>query len=287
MSGDHPNALPPPTMVELTDSAVATYVLNPAGESAGDIVLCHGTPWSARVWEPAALELARTHRVLLFDMPGYGASPMDPTVPVDLVHQMARLAELLDRWGLDRPHVVAHDIGGAVAVGAHLHHGVDYRSLALLDVVLLSPWGSPFFRLVADHEDVFARLPARLHAALVTEYIAGAAAQTLPTPVLHALREPWTTDAGQLAFYRQIAQLTARDTEPLVERLGGLRCPVHVIWGESDPWIPVAQAADLVQRIPHATGPEVLASTGHLGPLEATDRLTAALLRWVTPGHSP
>jgi pimeloyl-ACP methyl ester carboxylesterase len=34
---------------------------------------------------------------------------------------------LLSHWALERPHVVAHDIGGTVALRAHLLHGMKYR----------------------------------------------------------------------------------------------------------------------------------------------------------------
>ncbi|MFE4625053.1 hypothetical protein [Streptomyces mirabilis] len=67
--------------------------------------------------------------------------------------------------GLGQPLVVAHDFGGAVVLRAHLLHGARYRALALVDPVAPAPWGSPFFRLVGEHADVFERLPPALHGA--------------------------------------------------------------------------------------------------------------------------
>ncbi|NNV08232.1 alpha/beta hydrolase, partial [Geobacillus sp. MMMUD3] len=150
-----------------------TWSLGPrTGSGRGDVVICHGTPWSSRMWLPLAKRLARDHRVLLWDMPGYGDSitSAEAAPPVDLVAQRRRLAALIDDRGLERPHVIAHDIGGAVALGAHLFEGVDFASLHLSDIVTLTPWGSPFFRLVAENEEVFAALPLALHRALVHEY---------------------------------------------------------------------------------------------------------------------
>src|SRR5690349_22818104 len=112
-------------------------------------------------------------------MPGYGASTMAEGQDVSLAAQGALFAELLGYWELVEPHVVAHDYGGAVSLRAHLLHGARYRSLTLVDVVALAPWGSPFFRLVAENASVFARLPASLHEALVRAYITGAAHRRL------------------------------------------------------------------------------------------------------------
>nr|BFF21399.1 alpha/beta hydrolase [Promicromonospora thailandica] len=251
----------------------------------GDVVLCHGTPWSARVWAPVARALSRDHRVFLWDMPGYGASAKDAAHPVDLVAQRRRLAALLRHWSLERPHLVAHDIGGAVALGAHLLEGVDLASLFLLDVVTLEPWGSPFFRLVARHEEVFAAVPRPLHGALVREYVAGAANHALAADVVERLAEPWLDETGQAAFYRQIAQLSPDHTRPLAERLGDVRCPVRVGWGTADPWIPFEQADRLRAQLPG--DPEVVTfpDRGHLVPLEDADAVSAALRRWLgSPG---
>lgn len=169
--------------VDLDGTRVATWVMEPpAGiQPVRDIVICHGTPWSSTMWAATAQLLSAENRVHLWDMPGYGAS-IDAAAPAsDLISQRRRLTALLDHWALDTPHIIAHDIGGAVALGAHLLDGVEFASLYLADVVTLEPWGSPFFQLVAEHEAVFSALPPQLHAALVREYIAGAAGPHLDT----------------------------------------------------------------------------------------------------------
>lgn len=278
MMTHHPS-LPDPVHVTVGEASVATRVLVPSGPSAGDIVLCHGTPWSSRIWADVAREMSRDHRVFLWDMPGYGDSEMGPTVMTDLATQAARLASLVRGWGLERPHVVAHDIGGAVALGAHLLHRVDFADLFLWDIVTLDPWGSPFFRLVAQHADVFSRLPANLHSALVKEYIAGAG--RLSTQQVEALASPWSGLIGQAAFYRQIAALDAADTRAVEQELGAVRCPTRIGWGREDPWIPLGQAYELQSRLPDRPEVVVLDGSGHLTPWEEPDAVIAALRAWL------
>src|SRR5690606_2976939 len=123
------------------------------------LVFLHGTPWSSALWRPIAEALSARFTVFLWDMPGYGASSKEAEHSVDLGTQAELFSHLLRAWRLDRPHVIAHDFGGAVALRARLLHEARYMSLCLVDVVALSPWGSPFFTLVAQHADVFAQLP--------------------------------------------------------------------------------------------------------------------------------
>ncbi|GAA1678882.1 alpha/beta hydrolase [Kribbella yunnanensis] len=273
--------LPEPVRVTIDGSTIATYALTPETPSRGDVVLCHGTPWSAEVWGEVGVWLSSSHRVFLWDMPGYGRSLQDPGVPVDLASQMARFAALLSHWGLDRPHVIAHDIGGAVALGAHLLHDAEYADLFLWDVVTLDPWGSPFFRLVAEHSSVFAELPGALHTALVKEYIAGAAGHQLTGAWVDTLTQPWLGATGQPAFYRQIAALRSEHTRPVVERLANLRCPVRIGWGAEVPWIPVGQAFELQDLLPGTPPVITLDGVGHLAPIEAPSAVSQALTEWL------
>lgn len=273
--------LPDPSPVVLDGTRIATWVLEPRGTARGDVVLCHGTPWSAQVWGRVARELSREHRVFLWDMPGYGASEMRPDIATDLRTQADRFVALMSQWGLERPHVVAHDIGGAVALRAHLLHGADFADLFVWDIVTLDPWGSPFFRLVAEHVEVFTQLPSALHDALVAEYIAGSGPRSLSTQQVGALVASWRGATGQVAFYRQIAGLRPEHTRPVVDRLGALRCPVRIGWGEADRWIPVRQAYELQARLPGNPEVVTLAGVGHLAPVEDPAGVTAALRDWL------
>ncbi|WP_456600036.1 alpha/beta fold hydrolase [Blastococcus sp. SYSU DS0616] len=258
--------------------------------SGPDVVMCHGTPWSAELWRPYAEALAGDFTVHLWDMPGYGASSKDAGHAVSLDVQGELLAELVERWGLRSPHVVAHDYGGAVALRAHLLHGVPYASLALVDVVALAPWGSDFFRLVRAHADVFAALPPAVHEGALRAYIAGASHRGLTVGQVDELVAPWTGPEGQAAFYRQIAQADEAYTDVLEPRYPDLDLPVLVVWGSEDTWIPADRAHRLAALIPGARL-ELLPGAGHLVQLDQPVRLATTLHRWlagqVARGVSP
>ncbi|WP_461418307.1 alpha/beta fold hydrolase [Gordonia sp. GN26] len=175
---------------------------------------------------------------------------------------------------------MAHDYGGAVSLRAHLLHNTVFRALVLVDVVALSPWGSPFFRLVADNADLFAQLPAALHQGLVREYVAGAAHRPMRDLDHDALVRPWLGDDGQAAFYRQIEQADERYPRDIEHRYNQLTLPVLMVWGERDTWIPPDRAHTLAATIP---GAElcIVPEAGHLIQLDAPERLTGILLDWL------
>jgi pimeloyl-ACP methyl ester carboxylesterase len=240
------------------------------------VVLVHGTPWSSWTWRRIAPRLAERFSVHVFDLLGFGASDKRPGQDVSLAGHGARLAALLEHWRLERPALVAHDIGGATALRAHLLHGREVAALALADVVALAPWGSPFYRLVHDHEIVFEQLPAAIHEGVLRAYVGTAQPAPLDPEVEAALIAPWLGPAGQSAFYRQIAQGTQRDTDEFEPLLGSIGVPTLVVWGDADPWLPATLGAELAERIPGARL-ELLPGAGHLVQEDEPGELTRLL----------
>lgn len=241
------------------------------------LVLLHGTPFSSVVWRRIAPHLIEHRQVFYYDLLGYGRSEMRPNQDVSLAVQGRLFGALLSHWRLSKPDVVAHDFGGCTALRAHLLHGCEYRSLTLIDPVALAPWGSPFVRHVRDHEAAFSGLPSYIHAAILPAYIGGAAFHSLPASVLQLYVDPWLGVAGQAAFYRQIAQMDQRYTDEIESRYGELRCPVRIIWGEQDGWIPVERGRELAKRIPGSTL-RVVPEAGHLVQEDVPEAIVAALL---------
>ena len=243
------------------------------------LVFVHGTPFSSYVWHRIAPHFFATHRVHYFDLLGYGRSEQ-PDADVSLGIQNQLLAQLLDHWNIQRPNVVAHDFGGATALRTHLLDGKDYRSLTLIDPVALTPWGSPFVQHVRQHETAFSGLPDYIQRAIVPTYIRGAIHRDIPDAELAPYVQPWLGDPGQAAFYRQIAQMDERYTREAEPLYPSIRCPVQILWGEVDQWIPIERGRALHQMIPGSQF-HPIPNAGHLVQEDAPEAIVAALLRFL------
>ena len=241
------------------------------------LVMIHGTPFSSVVWRRIAPHLAIHRQVFYFDLLGYGRSEMRAGQDVSLGAQNRVFAALLDHWRIAEPDVVAHDFGGCTALRTCLLDQRRYRTLTLIDPVALSPWGSPFVRHVREHEAAFAGLPAYIHNAILPAYIGGAAFRPLSSQDMQLYVEPWTGETGQAAFYRQIAQMEQRYTDEIEARLGQLGCPVSLLWGEEDRWIPLERGRELAARIPGASL-QVVPGAGHLVQEDAPEAIVASVL---------
>ncbi|MDP0499419.1 MAG: alpha/beta hydrolase [Verrucomicrobiota bacterium JB022] len=241
------------------------------------LVLIHGTPFSHYVWRRIVPVLARHYTVFEWDLLGYGSSEKAPSVAPTLDKQNEVLAELLRHWQLDAPRVLAHDFGGCTALRGWVVSGLRYRQLMLIDPVALSPWGSPFVQHVRQHEPAFAGMPAYMHKALLRAYISSAMSGDLPEVDWEGYLRPWLGPENQAAFYRQIAVMDQRYTDEIRDGLGQVDCPVRLLWGDEDEWIPAKRGAELAAMLPHCELRSV-PFAGHLVQEDAPEVVVAEAL---------
>ncbi len=244
------------------------------------LVAIHGTPFSSQVWRRIVPALCDRRTVYYFDLVGYGRSEKREGQDVSLGVQNKVLAALFQEWGFERPDVLAHDFGGATALRAYYLNGLRYASLTIFDAVALAPWGSPFVRHVRDHEVAFAGMPDYMHRALLDAYLQTAAHAPLSGTARDIYAEPWTGPVGQPAFYRQIAQMDQKYTDEIETRYNRLDCPVTVLWGEKDEWIPIDKGRVLAGRIsaePFIAVPDA----GHLVQEDRPEAIVAAVLKQI------
>jgi pimeloyl-ACP methyl ester carboxylesterase len=111
-----------------------------AGPEARTYVLVHGIGVSSRYFRPLAAELAKSGRVYLIDLPGYGAAP-DPRRAVTIDDHAEVLAGFLRQLPFDDPVIVGHSWGAQVVSSlARRHPGIPRT------VVMLSPTLEPSAR---------------------------------------------------------------------------------------------------------------------------------------------
>ena len=243
------------------------------------LVMVHGTPFSSHAWHRIVPELSRHYQLHLYDLLGYGQSEMRDGQDVSLGIQNQVLSALLRHWELKRPYVICHDFGAATGLRAHLLDDCNFAGMLIFDAVALKPWGSPFVQHVREYEAAFAGTPAYIHRAILAAYIRGAVRRTLTEAELEPYLAPWIGEPGQGAFYRQIAQMDQRHTDAIETLYGEIRCPVSLLWGSDDEWIPITQGRKLAGLFPDCRFTEI-AGAGHLMQEDAPEAIIAEALRF-------
>lgn len=255
-----------------------------AGEISYDIlgfgpplILVHGTPSRSYIWREVALRLADRFSVYTFDILGFGQSERREGLDVSIPTQARLLAELVESLGLDdTPSIAGHDIGGAIALRAHLLEGVPFGCIALVDSVVLRPWITPPTRHVKAHLDVYQTMPTRIFEAIITSHLRTATYRPMDEATLATYLDQWKGELGQRLYLQKDAQLDENDTAELEPLLPSIAVPVRIVWGEHDAWLPPALAERLHETIPDSDF-ILLPETGHFA-MEDSPREVAATL---------
>jgi len=101
--------------------------------SGPPLVLVHGLGGQMHNFTHSLLDrLKRDHRVIILDRPGSGYSTRPPDGSAALSAQARTIAGFIDALGLERPLVVGHSLGGAIALLLALDHPDAVGGLALL-----------------------------------------------------------------------------------------------------------------------------------------------------------
>lgn len=102
------------------------------GGTGMPLVCLPGWPQTWYSYQPVALELAKSYRVLIVDIRGMGSSDK-PQAGYDKKTMAADIAALLQQLGLPKVHIMGHDIGGMVAMSFAFNYPQLTEKLIVLD----------------------------------------------------------------------------------------------------------------------------------------------------------
>jgi 3-oxoadipate enol-lactonase len=256
------------------------HVLKGTGEP---IVLLNGGLMSMAAWDPVAVPLETSHRVLRCDFRGQLLSPGEP--PPTIAGHADDLLTLLDHLDLVRIHVAGTSFGGLVGLTLAALHPERVLSLAVFTATdrvspedwLLAESLREACRAAAEGGDggrVLDLLAPRTFSAGWLEAHGGALAARRAQ--VAALPPEWFRGLGRI-----LGALEGLDLRPL---LGRVRCPALVVAAERDRMFPKQRSLALASALPDAKL-EVVAGAAHALVLEEPDRVLELMRSFLARGE--
>jgi pimeloyl-ACP methyl ester carboxylesterase len=254
------------------------------GEGDGQpIVFVHGLSGSWPNWLEQLPVLARGHRVLALDLPGFGHSPM-PAGEISISAYARLLDGLLAQRGMDAAAVVGNSMGGFIGAELAIAHPHRVGRLVLVSAAGISTYGTPRRRRsatalrrleailagstawAAEHSDALTRRPRGRDAMLrmVVRY---------PSRLPAALAAEQVRGGGTPGFFGGLQAVLDYDVR---EPLPAIACPTLIVWGERDMLISVRDADVFAELIPNSRK-VIFKDTGHMAMLERPEAFNALL----------
>lgn len=235
-------------------------VAGPRGARA--ILLLHGITGSRRYWLPRALRLARSHRLIVPDLPGFGRSPKPFT---DYTHGffVESLVGLLEQEDVGGPvQIVGHSLGALIGLELAIRYPDLVGRMTLLNLPRLSD-SEEAHRVWFEGSAQYRNL---LMANSIGHNIAQVRRTGLRLTARYMRRMPWAVMADCRRF--TFRSLTSTLEHCLLHyRLDDAlravpRLPVTLIHGDSDQVAPLRGILDLPTTHPHPSL-AVIRGAGH------------------------
>jgi pimeloyl-ACP methyl ester carboxylesterase len=251
------------------------------------MTLLHGFPSSSHDWAKVAPTLAADHALLMPDFLGFGASDKPPDHAYAIYEQADLVEALWALHGVESTRLVGHDYAVSVTQELLARHaegalGVELTAVHLLNgglypdlhrpepvqTALLDPEQGPQVSAMIN-EDLWV---AAMKPTFAADYDCAQDSQDI-------WRATSRADGHRIAhlLIRYMTDRVAHEAR-WVTALQTTRVPLSFVWGMLDPVSGAHMAERIRERLPDA--PFVaLDDVGHWPPLEAPERVAAALLQ--------
>ena len=281
----------PATFIRLVTRIVGRYYglswstrngwpLYEGGTGEPTVVLVHGFAVDNTTMFDLACKLARTHRVLAPDMPGFALHPVRDPSSMNLQAYVSALEEFLNNEDLDEVILVGASMGGAISATFTATHPSRVLGLCLVSPAGLEPPVlTEIFEMGKRDENGFRINTVEDFKNLIA--LNYSKPPKLPSRIISGLAEQPIRLADQHeAILRAMGDALLDGVRPYLKNIS---CPVEVVWGEDDAIIHPSVAPaweEAIADVSLTTIPEI----GHSAQMEdpkaveqAVERLVARL----------
>ncbi|MEM7372158.1 MAG: alpha/beta hydrolase [Bacteroidota bacterium] len=246
----------------LKEEQIQLHYLECEGKQSSEeaILLLHGWPTSSFLYRKMMQPLAKHHRVIALDLPGFGKSDKNPGDSFSFRYHGRILDEFVAQLGIKKVHLVVHDLGGPIGLWWAQQHREQVASYVILNTVVIPPfsWGVKLFVLMTLVPLVRKWLssPAGIRFSMRL----GIHDHSILTPeVLEGYQSPFvrTSDdsAARKSLLKSAHSLHMNGFKDVAEGLANISAPTCLICAEKDRILPrVKETTQHIHAlIPHAS----------------------------------
>lgn len=243
------------------------------------VVLIHGLGGNLRNFYRLVDKLATACRVIAVDRPGSGYSQMLSGEYPALRAQATIIAKFIQTLGVDRPLLVGHSLGGALALALALDHRDCVRSLVLISTLSQAERAPPaLFKSLDIHSPTLRWIIAWTLMVPLGRLAHQATLKALFAPELAP--KSFDVDSGTALGFRPMSFIAASkdmvtvsdEIAIMTPRYPSLTIPIDVVFGRQDPILDhQVHGGGLVAVLSNAT--LHLIEGGHMIPVTTADQI--------------
>lgn len=229
------------------------------------IIFIHGFPFCKKSWEPQFDFLKETHRVIIYDLPGFGESTTD-TKETSINFFADTLIQFMDALKIEKAIVCGLSMGGYILLNAVERYQSRFEAIILSDT-----------QCIADNEegiqkrfDTIKDIEAKGLEAFSEGFLKKAFAketQDSNKELVASVKKMIVSNPKDTVISALRALAGRKETCSTLEKI---TVPTLIICGDADELTPVEQSEKLFDDIQNAEI-HIIPNAGHLSNLEQSD----------------
>lgn len=220
------------------------------------IVYLHGWGQNIEMMEPIAKPFTDNNRLIIIDLPGFGASE-EPNTVWSLEDYAKMVNSLLESLNIKEPNLIGHSFGGKIS----LLYASMFKTKRL--VLLASP-----FKVKIQKQSLKVKIMKKAKS----------------IPVLGKLAESAKKFMGSTDYKNASPKmrdiLVKHVNTDLTEEAKKITCPTLIVWGTKDEAVPVSDAHELENLIPNS-GTVIYEGCTHYAYLERLNQTISVLKSFI------
>jgi len=255
---------------------VSIHIRDEGKKDAPVLLLIHGVCSSLHTWDGWVAILKDHFRIIRFDIPGFGLSGSIPSKNYTPEYCVELLNKSIEQLGIKKLSIAGNSLGGFIAWKFAIAHPDKVEKLILIDSVGYPqemPW------LLKFSTNVFVRPFARI--AMPRYFINKAVHEVYgdQSKVTDATVDRYfelSQKEGNRSAWIDVFMVMKDYSQKndLSKGLTDIKCPIMVMWGTKDIWIPYTTEFPKWQKdLPHAVF-KIYEGAGHI-PMEEIPEQTA------------
>lgn len=242
------------------------------------VILLHGITTYSFIWRSVVPYLQNDFDVIALDLLGCGDSDMPLDVSYAIQDHAERLYEFVRELGIEKFHLVGHDLGGGIAQIFAVRHGEMLYDVTLINTVGYDFW--PVQPITALRTPIVRQL-------MMASFDLGTFRmvvrrgfyhkEKLTPELMDLFTAPMKTPEGRRAFVHFARCLDNHNLTDIAEDLQHLQLPVHIVRGDADPYLSEVIAERLANDIPGARLTHI-ANASHFAMADEPEAVAEAIL---------
>ncbi|QZP37298.1 alpha/beta fold hydrolase [Halobaculum magnesiiphilum] len=209
-------------------------------------IFLHGIPTWSFLWRGIAPAVAEDRHVIAPDLVGYGNSQRTDDFDRSIRAQTGVLAELIADAGYEEVDLVAHDIGGGVALRFAAARPRQVRKLVLSNAACFDSWPVEYINSLGVPGVVEGWDDAEFEENMEFLFAEGAHGDADPSFVA-GMRAPWAREGGRPALARAAVATNTNHTTCI--NYGAITAETLCLWGADDVLQPIDNAERLADAV--------------------------------------